>query len=97
MSSVSTVPALLERLRVGRESPSQTLTRVLNDALALKVLEEAAVERCERTLGYSIQICVSGSGETWAVYLEDGASGDCTGSLGEALRSTADAVEKGEA
>jgi hypothetical protein len=102
VSDVETVPALLERLKVGDEAPGETLTRVLHDAVALKVLEEAALERCGNNLGYSIELCVSGNGEVWSTWLEDNdmvqtRCGNPAVSLGLALRSAAEAVGKGEA
>lgn len=99
----SSFAEMLERLRANDHEPAtETLDRVLREALALKVLTEAAVERCDDAMGCSIELCLSGSGETWGVYLSpslsaSGAAGECSGSIGEALRSAADAVEKGQA
>jgi hypothetical protein len=94
MTDVSTVPYLLERLKAGGESPGETLTRVLQDAVALKVLEEAMVDRAPS----GISISVSGNGESWVVYGEpvEYRLGKVSTSLGLALRSAAEAVEKGE-
>jgi hypothetical protein len=103
MTDVETVPALLERLRVGDEAPGETLSRVLLDAVALKVLEEAMRDRCGHTFGCSMEVGVSGNGDNWGVLLEGevvGAleqAGCPAASLGLALRSAAEAVGKGEA